>query len=60
VPPFGESIQEHQMVGRTGAADEVERTCVINAVRAFGIVDVIAAGADTNQVTIDLAAACVT
>jgi hypothetical protein len=59
VSPLGESIQEYEMVGRTGAADETERACVVNAVRGFGIVDAMAGGADMTQVVTDLAAACV-
>jgi hypothetical protein len=61
VPAFGESIAEARLIGMTGAADQVERACVVRGVRGFEVVAVLESGDDaaTEQAVRALSEACV-
>ena len=44
VPAFGEAPLEHDAIGEVGAADHDAAACVVNAVRAFDLPAILAAG----------------
>jgi hypothetical protein len=62
IPAFGETPAELDIIGELGAQSTAERACVINAVRGFDVLAIIASGDQARSETAisDIGGACVT